>query len=486
VSLFQSAPLRREFRSSATRLRSSRREATVSWNRKRWVTGRFAAKQPTAAVRSAAAILVLLAVFWCAASPAGAQYDYIDINNPFLRKIPLAVPDFTALGNPEADPDVLREADRILRRALDFTGYFSLLSPEAFLIEADQPPLALDTIHFANWTVIGAELLITAGLSVKGSLLDLELRLFDTLAAKRLLGKRYHGKVADLRPMILRFCSEVIFELTGNRGVFDSRIAFVSTGSGNKEIYICDFDGSAPRQFSRNEKIAIFPSWSSDGNYLAYTSYVRNKPDIVIREVNGGKERVIEREGINLAPAWHPAKYMLAATLSFSGNQEIYLLTGEGKIIKRITNNWASDLSPTWAPEGDKIAYVSNRSGSPQIYIQEMDSGRVERVTFEGSYNTQPSWSPSGDRIAYTAMGGGQNNICVIDLERRETVQLTRDAGNNESPSWAPDGSLIAFSSTRGGPSRLYVMTAFGTDQRRLLTLPGEQSNPSWSSNNLN
>jgi len=443
-------------------------------------------KRCNAVSRSAVIFAALVIAFMFAAVNAEAQYDYIDINNPFLRKIPLAIPDFSSLGNPAADPQVLQEADRILRRALDFTGYFSLLSPEAYLIDAAQPPLDRETIVFDNWTVIGAELLVTAGLSVKGSLVDMELRLFDTLAAKRLVGKRYHGTVDDLRAMILRFCSEVILELTGNRGVFDSRIAFVSNGSGNKEVYICEFDGSAVRQFSRNEKIAIFPSWSSDGGHLAYTSYVRNKPDIVIREINGSGESIIDRAGINLAPSWHPTKYMLAATLSFSGNQEIYLLTGKGKIIKRITNNWASDLSPTWAPDGEKIAFVSNRSGSPQIYIQELDSGRVERLTFEGSYNTQPDWSPTGDRIAYTSMGEGRNDIFVIDLERREIAQLTRDAGNNESPSWAPDGSLIAFSSTREGPSRLYVMTAFGTDQRRLLTLPGEQSNPSWSSNNLN
>jgi TolB protein len=430
--------------------------------------------------------MMLLASLPGAVDTASAQYDYIDINNPFLRKIPLAIPDFTGLGNPEADPAVLQEADGILRRALDFTGYFSLLSPEAFLIEADRPPLSQETIVFNNWTIIGAELLITGGMRVKDGLVDMELRMFDTLAAKRLLGKRYHGTVADLRPMILRFCSEVIFELTGKRGIFDSRIAFVSTGSGNKEIYICDFDGSNPRQFSRNENIAIFPSWSSDGQHLAYTSYVRSKPEIVIRKTNGQREAVVDRNGTNFAPAWHPTKYMLAATLSFSGNQEIYLLTGQGKIIKRITNNWASDLSPTWSPDGDRIAFVSNRSGSPQIYIQELDSGRVERVTFEGTYNTQPNWSPVGNRIAYTAMAEGRNDICIIDLDRRETVQLTRETGNNESPSWSPDGSLIVFSSTREGPSRLYVMTAFGTDQRRLLTLSGEQSSPSWSSNNLN
>jgi TolB protein len=414
---------------------------------------------------------------------SSAQYEYIDINNPFLRKIPMAIPDFSPFGDAGTDPALLKQSTDILTKALDFSGFFKLLDRGAYLIEPGKPVIAADQINFKNWTTIGAELLVTGGLEQKGSLVDIELRLFDTFTGKRIVGKRYHGTVDDLRRMILRFCSEVILHLTGQRGVFDSKIAFVSNGSGNKEIFLCDFDGSNPVRFTRHDSISMFPAWSSDGKWIAYTSYVKNKPDIFIRSTSGQEKAVISEPGINIAPAWIPGQFTLSATLSFSGNQEIYLLTGAGKIIKKITNSWASELSPSWAPDGKKMAFVSNRTGAPQIYIQDIRSGREERLTFEGNYNTQPNWSPIGDRIAYSSMSGGQNNIFVIDLKRREPVQLTRDAGNNESPSWAPDGSLIVFSSTREGPGRIHVMTAFGTDQRRLLSISGEQSSPSWSPN---
>ncbi|MFZ0241444.1 MAG: Tol-Pal system beta propeller repeat protein TolB [Desulfobacterales bacterium] len=417
--------------------------------------------------------------------PAAAlgQYDYIDIDSPFSRKVPIAIPAFSALSPEGTDAALLQKATDTLSRSLDFTGFFNIIDRGAYLLDANKTVMTVDQINFRNWTTIGAELLVTGGLSQTGSLIDVELRLFDTLAGKRLLGKRYHGTVEDLRSIILRFCNEVILQLTGKRGIFDTRIAFVTNGSGNKEIMICDFDGGNPVPFTRHGSISLSPAWSSDGKWIAYTTYVNNKPDIFIQRTEGGEKAFIQEKGINITPAWLPGQFTLSATMSFTGNQEIYLLTGAGKIIKKITDNWASDLSPSWSPDATKMAFVSNRTGAPQIYIQDIKTGQVERLTFEGNYNTQPSWSPVGDRIVYTSMAGSRNDLFVIDLKRRQPLQLTRDAGNNESPSWSPDASLIAFSSTREGPARIYVMTAFGADQRRLLSLPGEQFSPNWSPN---
>ncbi len=432
---------------------------------------------------------ILMAALWVTiamalpANPAGAQYEYIDIDKPFLRKIPMAIQECVPLDDRPIVADHLMQTTRQLTDMLDFTGYFQMLDRQAFLVDPLKPAIKAADVNFANWTTIGAELLITGGMAKSGETIELEFRLFDTFAAKQLVGKRYNGKMADLRSMIRRFCTEVVLQLTGNRGVFGSKIVFVSTGSGSKELYICDFDGFNPQQITNHKSITIFPAWSSDGKWLAYTTYANNKPDIFIRQLNGNGRAVIDQKGTNMTPAWVPGRFELAASLSLSGDQEIYLLTGKGKIIKRITRNWASDLSPTWSPDGKKMAFVSSRSGSPQIYVQYLDSQRVERVTFEGNYNTQPKWSPVGNRLVYThtTVETGASDIFVIDMEDLEPIRLTADAGDNESPAWSPDGSLVVFSSTREGPSRLYVMTAYGTDQRRLLTLPGEQSNPGWS-----
>ena len=428
-------------------------------------------------------VLLFLLLPW---PVAAAQYDYIDISNPFLRKTPIAVPMFKAAAQDPSAMEAAKAASALLEYYLDFTGYFSISDPAAFLEDPQTMDISGAGIGYRNWTAIGAELLVTGGVVIRDGNAEFELRLFDTVKEKRLVGKRYRGSPDDHRQVARRFSSEVVFAITGSRGFFDSKIAFVSNGSGHKEIYLCEFDGSDVTRFTHHNSISLFPDWSSDGRWIAYTTYADKWPRIRMQHVRENRAARIDKPGLQVSPAWVPGKFELAACLSFSGDQEIYLLTGNGKVIKRLTSSMGIDVEPTWSPDGRRMAFVSKRSGNPQLYIHDSVSNRVQRLTFEGRYNTQPSWSPKGDRIAYSAMNSGVIDIFTINPDGGEPVQLTENQGSNEAPTWSPDGSLIAFSSTREGKSRLYVMTAYGTDQRRLLTLPGEQSNPKWSPNMLN
>ena len=430
--------------------------------------------------------ILILSVILFAPAVCRAEYDVIDITKPFLRKIPLAVPSFkNATGSGEEKQSSQTAAD-FLSDSLDFTGYFKILDRGSFLFDPERNGVTLADLNFQNWTVVGAELLVTGYYSLSGDNITIELRLFDTFKARRVLGKKYTGKLLNQRNIILRFCTDVIKYLTGSAGIFGSQIAFVSNGTGNKEIYISAFDGYNPRRLTTNNAITLFPAWSSDSKWLAFTSYKDGNPDLYIRDLANARQSKLSKQGINITPAWAPGKFELAATLSFSGDQEIYLLTGSGKIIKRLTKSRGIDVTPTWSPDGKKIAFVSNRAGSAQIYIKELSSGRVNRLTYEGQKNTQPSWSPRGDKIAYTSQIAGEHHIFTIGTDGQNPVQLTYEPRDNEAPTWSPDGSLIAFSSDREGPTRIYVMTAFGTDQRRLLALAGKQTNPKWSMNHLN
>jgi TolB protein len=409
-----------------------------------------------------------------------AGYDYIDITNPFLKKIPIAVPFFKPISTGTATDQLSKKASDLLAETLAFTGYFEILNRKAFLIGPGFDA-AVANVNFHNWTSIGAELLVTGGVLIENNMIEMELRLYDTFKEKLLVGKRYKGYIDDQRKMIHRFCDEAIYALTGKRGIFDTEIAFVSTSSGAKQIYICDFDGYNPRRITHTNSITLTPAWSSDGKWIAYTSYARGKPDLYIKLLKEKRGTVISKTGLNITPAWQPNEFALAATLSFSGDPEIYLLTGAGKIIKRLTYNKGIDVSPAWSPDGKKIAFVSRRSGTPQIYIKNLDTGQVNRLTFQGRYNTQPSWSPKGDKLAYSGMEDGLNNIFLIGIDGKGPIQLTNNEGDNEAPSWSPDGNLIVFSSTREGPSKIYVMTSYGTDQRKLLDMKGQQSEPEWS-----
>ena len=409
-----------------------------------------------------------------------AGYNYIDITQPYLRKLPIAVPFFKKISTGDDAAQLSRTLSDLLADTLDFTGYFKIMNRDAFLVNP-QTDAGFANVIFHDWTSIGAELLVTGGVLVKDNFLEIELRLYDTFKEKLLVGKRYKGGISDQRRIIRRFCSDVIYSLTGNRGIFDTEIAFVSTSSGTKEIYICEFDGYNIRRVTHTNSITLTPAWSSDGQWIAYTSYAKGRPDLYIKNLKENRGAVVSKEGVNITPAWRPNKFELAATLSFSGDSEIYLLTGTGKVIKRLTYNKGIDVSPAWSPDGKKMAFVSKRSGTPQIYIENLDSGQINRLTFQGSYNTQPSWSPKGDKIAYSSMEGGLNNIFLIGIDGQGPIQLTHNEGDNESPSWSPDGNLIVFSSTREGPSKIYIMTSYGTDQRRLFDSKGQQSEPTWS-----
>jgi len=243
--------------------------------------------------------------------------DYIDITNPFLRKIPIAIPVFKTMSFDNASAKLSKEASDLLSSTLEFTGYFKIMDRDAFLLDP-QDGAPLSDVKFHNWTSIGAELLVTGGVVIEDNHLELELRLYDTFKEQMLLGKRYKGGMVDQRKMVRRFCSELIYLLTGDRGIFDSKIAFVSTSSGHKEIYICDFDGYDPKRLTNLKSITLSPAWSSDGNWLAYTSYAKGKPDLYIKHLTENRSSVIAKEGINISPAWVPGEFLLTATLSFS------------------------------------------------------------------------------------------------------------------------------------------------------------------------
>ena len=371
--------------------------------------------------------ILIIGVILIAFGPARcwAEYDVIDITKPFLRKIPLAIPLFKNVNETAEEKQLSETAADFLSDTLEFTGYFKILDRGSFLFDPERSGVTLATINFQNWTVVGAELLVTGFYEAKNDRISVELRLFDTFKARRVIGKKYAGSKSNQRSIILRFCGDVINYLTGNRGIFGSKIAFVSNGTGNKEIYTCAFDGYNPRRLTNNNTITLFPAWSTDGKWMAFTSYKAGNPDLYIRNLDQGRETKISRQGINITPAWKPQKFELAATLSFSGDQEIYVLTGSGKIIKRLTHSRGIDVTPSWSPDGKKFAFVSNRSGSAQIYIKDLVSDKVRRLTYEGRKNTQPSWSPRGDKIAYTSQVDGRHDIFVIGIDGQDPVQLT-------------------------------------------------------------
>ena len=406
---------------------------------------------------------------------------FIDINDPAIPKLKIAIPNFINWSAQNSNPELEEDLTRVVTRDLDFSGYFLPMEKESF-IEEQGRTITSNNIVFRNWSVIGADLLLKGGYTCIGRSIEIEARLYDVVTGRQILGKRLLGKAASYRELMHRLGNEIIKTLTGQEGMFLSKLAFVGKKNGQKEIFLSDYDGFGYKPITSDQSLALSPCWSPQGDKIVYTSYREGSPMMYLRDMKSGKDqRISSRKGLNIGAAWSPDGQRLAVTLSYKDNPDIYLVDLKGKIIKQLTNHWGIDVSPSFSPDGNKIAYVSNRSGNPQIYIKDLQNGRGERVTYEGKYNTSPDWS-SRNRIVFAGMHDGLCDIFSMEADGRDLRQLTEESGFNEDPCWSPDGRYIVFSSNRDGGYHLYLMNANGQNQRRITFIKGvEETSPSWS-----
>ncbi len=407
---------------------------------------------------------------------------YIDIDSPTFQKFPIAITDFKNLSGKEDKDNLSAWFSEALTLNLQITRFFRIINKNAFLEDPNRSGITVDSIRFFDWTSIGAETLIKGGFQCDGKKLSAEFRLFDVIQRKLIVGKKYWGRFEDKETMVLKFASEILLALTGERGVFDTNIAFIWKKGKKSDIYTINFDGSKLVRVTNNGSIALSPYWSPDGKAISFTSYKKGNPDLYIMDMASRTEKKISNsKGLNLSAPWSPDGRKMLLTLSKDGNEEIYALYLENYKLRRLTHNLSIDVSPAWSPNGKKIAFVSNRSGSPQIYMMDADGDNVRRLTYEGSYNTSPSWSPRSSRIAYEGMTNGNFQIFSIDEDGGNMRQLTFDTEGCESPSWSPDGRYLAFTSKKNGKFRICVMNSNGLYVRILREGADIYSCLSWS-----
>jgi TolB protein len=372
------------------------------------------------------------------------------------------------LGKPAAD------FEKIVGSDLQLSGFFEMMQVPTGDINA-----FLDS--FKNKVGSKEEVLVEGRVSAEEDKIVFEGRLYDIAGRKTIMNKRYKFAERALRRAAHLFSDEIVLQLTGERGIASTCIAFVSNVSGAKEIHVMDYDGYGNKQVTMERSICLSPRWSPDGQRIAYTSYTSGNPDLHVVGRYGGKPSTLSAyRGLNSSPAWSPDGRKIALTLTKDGNAEIYVMNADGSGPRRLTSHPAIDSSPSWSPSGRQIAFTSDRSGRPQVYLMEADGSNVRRFTFAGSYNDSPAWSPKGDKMAYASRIGNNFELFVVDVAGVNPVQLTSGNGNNENPSWSPDGRQIVFSSSRGGKRDIYVVNADGSNVRRLTT-QRENFDPSWS-----
>lgn len=407
-------------------------------------------------LRLAAAIV---AVGWLFAGAARAQGGVvIDVVGAKRGLYPLAIP-----VGVESDSAAATMVADVASFDLSVAGFFKVLPRESFLADLMAEKLGLEP---QKWKDVGAYGVIKSRVTVTGEAFELEFRLYEvSKGPSPSLSKSYRGRKAELRQAVHAWCNEVVKYYTGERGFFGSKIAFtVRQRGGVSAIYAMDFDGANVYGVSRNRSVNTLASWSRSGGQIAYTSYMRNNPDLYVAAAGGGRPRRLSAQrGMNTGASWSPDGSQLALTLSKDGNPEIYIISAsDGAIVRRVTNDPAIDTSPTWSPDGSQLAFVSDRDGGPQIFVVSATGGKATRVSFNGNYNTTPAWSPrKGARVlAYTTRDGGRYDIVTLDLETKKMVRITQGEGDNEEPSFSPNGRAIAFARAGKG---VFIANADGS-----------------------
>ena len=402
-------------------------------------------------------------------SPVQAQIE-ITVPEPGGTGLPIAL---SPLANTSggADQRLGLTFSDIIARDLDLSGVFRVIDRGAYL-EGPQGLVPAE-INFRHWSVLGALALVKGGISVEGEALTVEARLFDVAQRRQLGGKRYHGQKKDLRQMAHRFADYLLLVLTGEEGPFSSKIAFVSNRAGGraKEVYVTDLTGADVQKVTSAQTLILGPSWGPGATDLFYISYKRGGPYPYRFGLKSGEERRLSGT-VSYGGAWSPDGSQLVISGEKAGNTDLFLLSAEGREIRRLTKNAGIDVSPSWSPDGRQIVFCSSRGGGPQIYVMNIDSGKARRITFQGNYNTSPAWSPKGDRIAYTSQSG-EFHIMTVEVQGGERRKIA--AG--EDASWSPDGRYLVFSS-RG---RLWIASRDGRSVKQLTGGGGDDTSPAWS-----
>jgi len=421
-------------------------------------------------------VLFLLFVILTAGTLCAAD-DYLEVTASPERKVSLAVAPPVSQGG-AANSEISRNVMDALQFDMDLTGLFTVLDTSLAGTLSGIRPGEFD---MAPWRAAGAEYLIKSAYQLNGDDTILECRLYDVIRGRQVLAKRYSGKRKDARRMAHSFSDEILLLMTREKGPFTGKIAFVSKKSGNKEIYLMDYDGYTVQRLTANGSINLNPDFSPNAREIIYTSYKKGNPDLYRRDLFSTAEaRISSHPGINITGSWSPDGSKVALALSRDGNAEIYVISKDGKQLKRLTRNNDIDTSPAWSPDGGKLAFLSDRLGKPQIFVMNADGSNSYRLTTSGAYNVSPTWSPKGDRILYCRQQPGGFQIHSITPDGNDDIQLTSE-GSNEHPRWSPDGRFITFSSTRDGIQALYVMRADGSGQTKISRGGSADSHPVWS-----
>jgi TolB protein len=393
----------------------------------------------------------------------------IEITGAGAQRLPVAVVDFAG------ERGISSALTSVIRSDLERSGLFQMVdSAGATLDENSQP-------NYADWKTHGADAMVAGSVrTAPDGRYETRFRLHDTQKQAAIAGQAYAHNSSQIRATAHRIADAVYQKLTGERGIFSTRIAYVVKSGGRFELQIADADGNGAQSALASKEPIISPSWSPDGGKLAYVSFEAKKPIVYVHDLATGRRHVAANfKGSNSAPTWSPDGKKLAVVLTKDGGSQIYLVNADGSGVNRLATSSGIDTEPQFSPDGTFIYFTSDRGGSPQIYRLPVAGGGAQRVTFEGAYNVTPRLSPDGTKLAYVTRDSGRFRVAVMDISTRQTQVLT-DTAKDESPSFSPNGRMILFATEVGGRGVLAAVSTDGRVKQRLSVQAADVREPAW------
>jgi TolB protein len=413
--------------------------------------------------------LLAVVLFWACAVQAQLS---IEITGAGAQRIPIALVPFA--GENALPPGI----SGIVRADLERSGFFRGLELPPIVPE----PTEATSINYAEWRSRLADALLVGSVQPRpDGRFEVRFRLYDVVKQQPLGGIAYTAGKDQLRATAHRISDFVYEKLTGEKGVFSTRIAYVVKRGNRYELQISDYDGAGAETALASFEPIISPVWSPDGKRLAYVSFENRKPVVYVHSLIDGKRRVIANfKGSNSAPAWTPDGSRLAVVLSREGGSQMFMINADGSGLRRLATSTGIDTEPRFSPDGQWIYFTSDRGGTPQIYRMPAGGGEPQRISFEGSYNVTPRISPDGKTIAFiTRNAVGKFQVALLDLSNRQ-VQILTDSDRDESPSFAPNGRMILLATVINERGVLSAVSADGRVKQRLSTAAGDVREPAW------